>query len=207
MYNLFLKRLFDCVIALVVLLGIGWFLIIIACWLHFANKGTGVFFFQDRPGKNEKIFKLIKFKTMTDECDKEGRLMPDAVRLTKIGKFLRSTSIDELPQLINVIKGDMSLVGPRPLLPRYLTLYNDRQARRHIVKPGITGWSQVNGRNAISWEQKLELDVWYVDNISFLLDIKILFLTSLKVFLREGINGTNSVSGVSFTGNNKYENE
>lgn len=177
-------------------------LVLIALWLHFANKGAGVFFFQERPGKNGKIFKVIKFKSMTDERDAEGKLLPDAKRLTHVGKFVRATSIDELPQLINVLKGDMALIGPRPLLPQYLSLYSKEQARRHEVRPGITGWAQVNGRNAISWSKKFELDVWYVDHCSFLLDLKIIFLTLKKVFLRKDISSNTSVTMEAFTGNN-----
>ena len=171
-------------------------------WLYFANKGTGVFFTQERPGKRGKIFKVIKFKTMTDERDGNGNLLPDEKRLTKIGKFIRSTSIDELPQLINVLKGDMALVGPRPLLTQYLPLYNKEQMRRHEVRPGITGWAQVNGRNAISWTKKIELDVWYVNNLSFCLDLKIFFLTIKKVFYRVDINSANDVTMEDFDGTN-----
>ena len=177
-------------------------LFIIALWLHFANKGAGVFFLQNRPGRDGKVFKVIKFKTMTDERDSKGCLLPDEQRLTKVGKFVRSTSIDELPQLINVLKGDMALIGPRPLLPQYLPLYSKKQARRHEVRPGITGWAQVNGRNAISWTKKFELDVWYVDHCSFLLDLKIFLLTIRKVFVREGISSDTSVTMEPFTGNN-----
>ncbi len=200
MYKHFLKRLLDIFIPGIVVLCIGWLLILIAIFLHFANKGAGVFFLQERPGKDEKIFKVIKFKTMTDERDANGKLLPDAQRLTKVGKFVRSASIDELPQLINVFKGDMSLIGPRPLLVQYLTLYSDKQARRHEVKPGMTGWAQVNGRNAISWEQKFEYDVWYVDNLSLWLDIKILFLTVKKVFFRDGINAASNITMEPFKG-------
>ena len=169
--------------------------------LFFANDGKP-FFFQLRPGKNGKIFKIIKFKTMTDKKDENGNLLPDADRLTKIGSFVRKTSLDEIPQLLNVIKGDMSLVGPRPLLPKYLELYNDFQRRRNEVKPGITGWAQVNGRNSISWEKKFEYDVWYVDNVSFLLDIKILIMTVLKVVKSEGINEQGQATSNEFKGNN-----
>jgi len=169
--------------------------------LYFANQGAGVFFTQKRPGKNEKMFRLIKFKTMTDEKDKDGNLLSDAQRLTKIGKFIRSTSLDEIPQLINVLNGDMSLIGPRPLLVQYLPLYNSVQARRHEVRPGITGWAQVKGRNAISWEQKFNHDVWYVDNISFSIDIKIIFMTILKVLKHEGIKQNENVTMQSFKGN------
>lgn len=165
-------------------------------------RAPGSFFTQERPGKDGKIFKVIKFKTMTDERDAEGNLLPDAVRLTKVGSFVRSTSIDELPQLINVLKGDMALIGPRPLLPQYLPLYSKEQARRHEVRPGITGWAQVNGRNAISWSKKFKLDVWYVDHCSFLLDLKIVFMTIRKVFIREGISSDTSATMEVFTGNN-----
>lgn len=185
--------------ALIILLPLFLAMIIL---LHFANKGAGVFFTQERPGKHGEIFKIIKFKTMTDECDKDGNLLSDEKRLTKTGKFVRSTSIDELPQLINVLRGDMSLIGPRPLLPQYLSLYSKEQARRHDVRPGITGWAQVNGRNAISWKEKFELDVWYVDHCSLKLDLKIIFITIKKVFVREGINSGASVTMEPFTGNN-----
>lgn len=177
-------------------------LVVVSIWLHFANKGAGAFFFQSRPGKNGKIFKVIKFKTMSDERDAAGKLLPDAQRLTKVGKFVRSTSIDELPQLINVLKGDMSLIGPRPLLVQYLPLYNKEQARRHEVRPGITGWAQVNGRNTLSWAEKFKYDVWYVDNYSFLLDLKIIFLTIKKVVVREGISQEGNATMEFFTGNN-----
>ena len=192
----------DFIIALCVLAIIWPILAVIALWLHFANKGAGTFFLQERPGKNGKIFKVIKFKTMTDERDASGDLLPDEQRLTKVGKFVRSTSIDELPQLINVLKGDMALIGPRPLLPQYLPLYNKVQARRHEVRPGITGWAQCHGRNAISWTKKFELDVWYVDHCSFLLDLKIIFLTIKKVLVREGISSETSATMEPFTGNN-----
>ena len=201
-YCSFLKRFFDLSISLVIIFFICPILIFIFFWLHSANKGAGAFFFQERPGRHGKIFKVIKFKTMTDERDAEGNLLPDDKRLTKVGKFVRSTSIDELPQLINVLKGDMSFIGPRPLLPQYLPLYNKEQARRHEVRPGITGWAQVNGRNAISWTRKFELDVWYVDHCSFLLDLKIIVLTIKKVFVREGISSDTSVTMEPFTGNN-----
>ena len=202
MYRSFLKRLIDFSLVFCALMICFPVLFIITLWLHFANKGAGVFFLQNRPGRDGKIFKVIKFKTMTDERDSKGNLLPDEQRLTKVGKFVRSTSIDELPQLINVIKGDMALIGPRPLLPQYLPLYSKEQARRHEVRPGITGWAQVNGRNAISWTKKFELDVWYVDHCSFLLDLKIFLLTIKKVFVREGINSDTSVTMESFTGNN-----
>ena len=202
MYKHFFKRLIDFIIVLCVLLAIWPILLVITVWLHFANKGAGAFFLQERPGKDGRIFKVIKFKTMTDERDAEGNLLPDEQRLTKVGKFVRSTSIDELPQLVNVLKGDMALIGPRPLLPQYLPLYNKVQARRHEVRPGITGWAQCHGRNAISWTKKFELDVWYVDHCSFLLDLKIIFLTIKKVLVREGISSETSATMEAFTGNN-----
>ena len=202
MYSLFLKRFIDFVIVFCMLAIIWLILLLVGIWLYFANKGTGVFFIQKRPGKNERIFKVIKFKTMTDKRGIDGKLLSDEERLTEIGKFIRSTSIDELPQLFNVLKGDMALIGPRPLLPQYLPLYSKEQARRHEVRPGITGWAQVNGRNAISWNKKFELDVWYVDHCSFLLDLKIIFLTIKKVFVREGISSDTSATMEPFTGNN-----
>lgn len=202
MYKHFFKRLIDFILVLCVLLVIWPILLIITVWLHFANKGAGAFFTQDRPGKNGKIFKVIKYKTMTDERDAERNLLPDADRLTKVGRFVRSTSIDELPQLINVLKGDMALIGPRPLLPQYLPLYSPEQARRHEVRPGITGWAQIHGRNAISWTKKFEYDVWYVDHCSFLLDLKIVFLTIKKVFIREGISQEGQATMEFFNGHN-----
>lgn len=186
MYKHFFKRVFDFIIALIALLLIGWFLIIIAIWLHFANKGAGAFFTQERPGKDAKIFKVIKFKSMTDEKGPDGQLLPDAQRLTKVGKFVRSTSIDELPQLINVLKGDMAFIGPRPLLVRYLPYYTEREQLRHTVRPGITGWAQIHGRNLISWDDKLEYDAYYAEHVSLWLDIKIFVLTIVKVLKREG---------------------
>ena len=201
-YRTFFKRIIDFTIVFCVLLVIWPFLLLITIWLHFANKGAGAFFTQARPGKDGKIFKVIKFKTMTDERDADGNLLPDAERLTKVGRFVRSTSIDELPQLINVLKGDMALIGPRPLLPQYLPLYSKEQARRHEVRPGITGWAQVNGRNAISWTKKFELDVWYVDHCSFSLDVKIVFLTIKKVFMREGISQEGLATMEFFNGKN-----
>ena len=201
-YSCFFKRVIDFILVFVVLAIIWPILLLIIIWLHFANKGAGAFFIQERPGKDGKVFQVIKFKTMTDERDAEGNLLPDAERLTKVGRFIRSTSIDELLQLINVLKGDMALIGPRPLLPQYLPLYSKEQARRHEVRPGITGWAQVNGRNAISWTKKFELDVWYVDHCSFLLDLKIIFLTIKKVFVREGISSDTSVTMEAFTGSN-----
>ncbi len=202
LYRNCFKRVLDFVIVFCALLVIWPILLIITIWLHFANKGAGAFFLQERPGKNGKIFKVIKFKTMTDERDSNGNLLPDAKRLTKVGKFVRSTSIDELPQLVNVLKGDMALIGPRPLLVQYLPLYSKEQARRHEVRPGMTGWAQCNGRNAISWRKKFELDVWYVDNCSLVLDIKIIFITLKKVFVREGISSDTSATMEAFTGNN-----
>lgn len=202
MYKHFFKRLFDFCIALIALLLIGWFLIIIAIWLHFANKGAGAFFFQERPGKDGKIFKVIKFKTMTDERDAEGILLPDEVRLTKVGKFVRSTSIDELPQLINVLKGDMALIGPRPLLVQYLPLYSKEQARRHEVRPGISGWAQCHGRNAISWTEKFKLDVWYVDHCTLWTDIQVIIITIKNVLMRKDISSATSATMEVFNGNN-----
>lgn len=202
MYKHFFKRLIDFTIALIALLCIGWFLIIIAIWLHFANKGAGAFFFQERPGKDGKIFKVIKFKTMTDERDANGELLPDAERLIPVGKFVRSTSIDELPQLINVLKGDMALIGPRPLLVQYLPLYSKEQARRHEVRPGISGWAQCHGRNAISWTQKFEYDVWYVDHVSLWTDIKVIFITINNVLRRKDINSATAATMEYFNGNN-----
>lgn len=188
MYKHFLKRFFDFIISLIVLIIISPILLFVTVWLHFANRGAGAFFFQERPGKDAKIFKVIKFKTMTDERDSDGNLLPDEKRLTKVGKFVRSTSIDELPQLINVLKGDMSLIGPRPLLVQYLPLYSPEQARRHEVRPGISGWAQCHGRNAISWTEKFKLDVWYVDHVSLITDLKVIFITIKKVLFKEDIN-------------------
>lgn len=188
MYKNFFKRFFDFWISLIALIIISPILLVITIWLHFANKGAGAFFFQERPGKDGKIFKVIKFKTMTDERDAKGNLLPDEQRLTKVGKFVRSTSIDELPQLINVLKGDMALIGPRPLLVQYLPLYSPEQARRHEVRPGISGWAQCHGRNAISWTEKFKLDVWYVDHVSLLTDLKVIFITIKKVLFKEDIN-------------------
>ena len=202
MYKHFFKRLIDFIIVLTALAVVWPFLLAITIWLHFANKGAGAFFFQERPGKNGKIFKVIKFKTMTDERDAQGNLLPDADRLTPVGRFVRSTSIDELPQLIHVLKGDMSLIGPRPLLVKYLPLYSPEQARRHEVRPGITGWAQCHGRNAISWTKKFELDVWYVDHISFMTDLKVIFLTIKKVVCREDINQEGEATMEEFDGHN-----
>ena len=194
MYKHFFKRIFDLFISLVALICISPLLLIVIVWLHFANKGAGVFFTQERPGKNARIFRVIKFKTMTDERDADGELLPDAQRLTKVGKIVRSTSIDELPQLINVLKGDMALIGPRPLLVRYLPLYSPEQARRHEVRPGITGWAQIHGRNAISWSEKFKLDVWYVDHCTLWTDIKVILITIKKVLFRDDINTTSGQS-------------
>lgn len=202
MYRKYLKRWLDFVIVFCVLAVIWPILLLVTLWLHFANKGAGAFFTQERPGRNGKIFKVIKFKTMTDERDADGNLLPDAERLTPVGRFVRSTSIDELPQLINVLKGDMALIGPRPLLVKYLPLYSKEQARRHEVRPGITGWAQCHGRNSISWTEKFKLDVWYVDHCSFLLDLKILFLTIKKVLVREGISQEGQATMKPFNGNN-----
>lgn len=188
MYKHFFKRFIDFWISLIALICISPILLVITIWLHFANKGAGAFFLQERPGKDAKVFKVIKFKTMTDERDTEGNLLPDEKRLTKVGKFVRSTSIDELPQLINVLKGDMSLIGPRPLLVQYLPLYSKEQARRHEVRPGISGWAQCHGRNAISWTEKFKLDVWYVDHVSLITDLKVIFITIKKVLFKEDIN-------------------
>jgi len=201
MYRHFFKRLFDLVIALVGLIILSPLFLILLIWLSIANKGAGAFFVQERPGKDEKIFKVIKFKTMNDKRDEQGNLLPDRERLTTVGRFVRSLSLDEIPQLINVLKGDMSLIGPRPLLVQYLPLYDEVQRRRHEVRPGMTGWAQVNGRNAISWEQKFDYDVWYVDHLSLSLDIKILLKTIEKVFKREGINSDTAVTMEEFRGN------
>lgn len=195
MYKLFFKRFLDFWISLIALIILSPILLVITIWLHFANKGAGVFFFQKRPGKDGKIFKVIKFKSMTDERDSEGNLLPEAQRLTKVGKFVRSTSIDELPQLVNVLKGDMAIIGPRPLLVQYLPLYSKEQARRHEVRPGISGWAQCHGRNAISWKQKFEYDVWYVDHVSFLVDLKVIWITITQVIKRADIYQGNIQSG------------
>ena len=201
-YQDYVKRMIDFFVSLIALIILCPLLILLIIWLFFANKGAGVYFSQERPGKDARIFNVIKFKTMTDERDNSGKLLPDAQRLTKTGRFVRSLSLDELPQLLNVLKGDMSLIGPRPLRTYYLPLYTPEQARRHDVRPGITGWAQVNGRNAISWTQKFEYDVWYVDNLTFLLDVKILFKTIQKVFKREGISSATSVTMEAFNGKN-----
>jgi len=202
LYRDFFKRGLDIAVSGTALLVLSVPLAAVIVWLHFANKGAGAFFFQERPGKNGKIFHVVKFKTMTDERDGEGKLLPDADRLTKVGRFVRSTSIDELPQLWNVFIGDMSLIGPRPLLVQYLPLYSPEQARRHEVRPGITGWAQCHGRNAISWRKKFELDVWYVDHISFVTDCKVVLTTLKKVLGREDINSATSATMEFFNGNN-----
>ena len=205
MYKHFFKRVIDIVFALLVLIVFSPVLLVVWVWLHFANKGAGAFFYQDRPGKDGKIFLLLKFKTMTDERDAEGNLLPDTERLTKVGKMVRASSLDELPQLINVLRGEMSLLGPRPLLPEYLPLYSKEQMRRHEVRPGISGWAQCHGRNAITWTQKFEYDVWYVDHLSFLVDVKIVLITLKRVFAREGINQEGTPGGMTmepFNGHN-----
>lgn len=202
MYKNFFKRFFDFWIALIALICISPILIVVTIWLHFANKGAGAFFFQERPGKDAKIFKVIKFKTMTDERDENGVLLPDEQRLTKVGQFVRSTSIDELPQLINVLKGDMALIGPRPLLVQYLPLYSKEQARRHEVRPGISGWAQCHGRNAISWTEKFKLDVWYVDHCTLWTDIKVIYITIKNVLMRKDINSATAATMEAFNGHN-----
>jgi lipopolysaccharide/colanic/teichoic acid biosynthesis glycosyltransferase len=202
MYKHFFKRFLDFWISLTVLICISPILLVVTIWLHFANKGAGAFFTQDRPGKDGKIFKVIKYKTMTDERDADGNLLPDEVRLTKVGKFVRSTSIDELPQLINVLKGDMALIGPRPLVPSYLPLYSKEQMRRHEVRPGISGWAQCHGRNTISWKEKFEYDVWYVDHCTLWTDIKVIFITIKKVLARQDIAKEGMVSMEAFNGHN-----
>ena len=202
MYKRYFKRVLDFVVALVALVVISPLLLVVTVWLHFANKGAGAFFLQERPGLHGKLFKIIKFKTMTDERDADGNLLPDEQRLTPVGRFVRSTSIDELPQLWNVVVGDMSLIGPRPLLPKYLPLYSPEQARRHEVRPGISGWAQCHGRNSISWTEKFKLDVWYVDHCTFLTDLNIIFTTIKKVFVREGISQEGNATMEAFNGSN-----
>lgn len=202
MYKIFFKRFFDFWIALIALICISPILIVVTIWLHFANKGAGVFFTQERPGKEAKIFKVVKFKTMTDERDENGELLPDEVRLTKVGKLVRSTSIDELPQLFNVLKGDMALIGPRPLLVQYLPLYSKEQARRHEVRPGISGWAQCHGRNNISWTEKFKLDVWYVDHVSLMTDLKVIWITIMKVLKRADISQEGQATMEGFNGHN-----
>lgn len=202
MYKHFFKRFLDFWISLIALICVSPILIVITIWLHFANKGGGAFFFQERPGKDAKIFKVIKFKTMTDEQDANGELLPDMERLTKIGKIVRSMSIDELPQLFNVLKGDMALIGPRPLLIKYLPLYSPEQARRHEVRPGISGWAQCHGRNAISWTEKFKLDVWYVDHCTLWTDLQVIWITIMKVLKRADISEEGQATMEPFTGNN-----
>lgn len=203
MYKSFFKRFLDFWISLFALICISPILIVVTIWLHFANKGAGAFFNQERPGLKGKIFKIIKFKSMTDERDAEGNLLPNDQRITKVGMLVRKTSLDELPQLFNVLKGDMSLIGPRPLMPRYLELYSKEQMRRHDMRPGITGWAQVNGRNNITWTKKFELDVWYVDHVSLWLDIKIIWMTVMNVIRRKDIEyGGNSLNSEGFNGHN-----
>lgn len=200
MYRKFIKPFIDFLIALTGLVVLSPLLLIVIILLLFANKGNP-FFFQKRPGKNEKIFRIVKFRTMTNERDNKGNLLPDAKRLTGMGKLVRKTSVDEIPQLINVLKGEMSLIGPRPLLPEYLLLYNNWQKKRHDVRPGITGWAQVNGRNSLGWNEKFKMDVWYVNNVNFKLDLKILFKTIGKVIKSEGINSAGQVTTENFKGN------
>ena len=200
-YRNHIKRLLGFTISLSALLCLSPLLLIVTIWLHFANKGAGAFFIQDRPGYKGKIFKIVKYKTMTDERDADGKLLPDAQRLTKIGRFVRSASIDELPQLFNVFKGEMALIGPRPLLVEYLPLYSDEQARRHEVRPGITGWAQCHGRNALSWNEKFKLDVWYIDHCSFITDLKVILYTIKKVISRDGISQTGQATMEAFKGN------
>ena len=202
MYRSFFKRFIDVTASGASLLVLSVPLVVVAVWLRFANKGAGVFFKQERPGKGGKIFKVVKFKSMTDERDAEGNLLPDEQRMTRVGKLVRATSIDELPQLWNVLKGDMSLIGPRPLLPQYLPLYSKEQARRHDVRPGITGWAQCHGRNAISWVDKFKLDVWYVDNVSFKTDCNIVWTTLKKVIKKEDIYSAEDKAVEPFNGNN-----
>lgn len=202
MYRKFLKRLIDIFLSGIALIVLSPIILIIWIWLSIANKGAGAFFIQERPGKDTKIFKVVKFKTMTDERDNNGNLLPDTMRITKVGKFIRSTSLDELPQLWNVFKGDMSLIGPRPLLPQYLPLYSTEQSRRHEVRPGITGWAQINGRNSISWTERFKYDIWYINNVSFLTDLRIIFLTIKKVIVRDGINSATSATMEDFNGTN-----
>lgn len=202
MYKHFFKRFIDFCIAFVALSILFIPMTIVALWLHFANKGTGAFFFQERPGKDGKVFKIVKFKTMTDERDTNGDLLPDEMRLTKVGKFVRSTSIDELPQFWNVLVGDMSLIGPRPLLVQYLPLYNKEQARRHEVRPGISGWAQCHGRNSLSWSEKFSLDVWYVDHCTLITDIKVVVITIKKVLVRDGISQAGTATMEPFNGHN-----
>ncbi|MBP5257376.1 MAG: sugar transferase [Prevotella sp.] len=202
MYRRYIKRILDFIIALLALILVSPILIVVTIWLHFANKGAGAFFTQERPGKDAKIFKVVKFKTMTDERDENGNLLPDEKRLTRVGRFVRSTSIDELPQFVNVLNGDMSLLGPRPLLVKYLPLYSPEQMRRHEVRPGISGWAQCHGRNAMTWKQKFEYDVWYVDHLTFKVDLQIVIMTIKSVLMREGISQEGSATMEEFDGSN-----
>lgn len=202
MYRHIFKRFLDFWISLFLLICFSPVLLVVAVFLHFANKGTGAFFLQERPGKDGKIFRIVKFKTMTDERDAQGNLLPDEARLTRVGRIVRSTSLDELPQLFNVLKGDMALIGPRPLLPKYLPLYSEEQMRRHAVRPGISGWAQCHGRNSISWTEKFKLDVWYVDHLSLWVDIKVIYLTTLKVLQRDGITEEGQATMEAFNGHN-----
>lgn len=202
MYRHFFKRFLDFWISLFLLICFSPVLLVVAVFLHFANKETGAFFLQERPGKDGKIFRIVKFKTMTDERDAQGNLLPDEARLTRVGRIVRSTSLDELPQLFNVLKGDMALIGPRPLLPKYLPLYSEEQMRRHAVRPGISGWAQCHGRNSISWTEKFKLDVWYVDHLSLWVDIKVIYLTTLKVLQRDGITEEGQATMEAFDGHN-----
>lgn len=201
-YRDYIKRVLGFVLSFLAIICLSPLFLVVTIWLHFANKGAGAFFFQERPGKNGKIFKIIKYKTMTDERDALGKLLPDNQRLTKVGRFVRSTSIDELPQLFNVLKGDMALIGPRPLLVDYLPLYSREQARRHEVRPGITGWAQCHGRNTLSWSEKFSLDVWYVDHCSFLIDLQVILTTIKKVVVRDGISHEGQATMDKFNGNN-----
>ena len=201
MYKHFFKRFFDFWIAFFVLICLSPLLLVVTLWLHFANKGAGAFFLQERPGKDGRIFKIVKFKTMTDERDAQGQLLSDEARLTRVGRFVRSISIDELPQLVNVLKGDMALIGPRPLLPKYLPLYSEEQMRRHVVRPGISGWAQCHGRNSISWTEKFKLDVWYVDHVSIITDLKVVFITIKNVLMRKDINSATTATMEAFNGN------
>lgn len=202
MYKKYIKRLLTIVISFLGLLALGWLILLVALILHFANKGAGAFFLQERPGKDGRLFKVIKFKTMTDERDAEGKLLPDAIRLTRVGRIVRALSIDELPQLINMLKGDMALIGPRPLLPKYLPLYTSEQMRRHEVRPGLTGWAQVHGRNTLSFTNRFKYDVYYVDHLTFWLDVRIFFMSIWKVFKREGISAAGEATVQSFDGKN-----
>ena len=201
-YKNYIKRALGFIISLTAIICLSPLLLVVTIWLHFANKGAGAFFLQERPGKDSKIFKIIKFKTMTDERDADGKLLPDAQRLTRVGRFVRSTSIDELPQLFNVLMGDMAIIGPRPLLVQYLPLYSKEQARRHEVRPGITGWAQCHGRNMLSWTEKFSLDVWYVDHCSFMTDLEVIFTTIKKVIVRDGISHDGQATMEVFNGNN-----